>query len=228
MTRVFGCKCLAARVFVFWAVAVMSAVCQQVPAEILKGLSSDKFADRESAHAQLNEWARGKPAASVPALRKQVAVDEDPEIQVRCLSVLRELVIEKEFPGEGYLGISMFEMTVQVPGDQVPRRVIRIGMVLPGSAAEHAGLMANDLVIGLDDTIWRQDGMSTEFAKRIRDTRPGSEVTLVVQQGEKVSKLKVKVGLKPEEPGEEGAAAAQAARDRFFEKWLNKEDAVRR
>lgn len=228
MTRVFGCKCLGARVFSFWVFLIGSSVCQQIPADILGGLSSEKFADREQAHAKLHDWARAKPAASVPVLRKQVSTGEDPEVQVRCLSVLKDLVIEKEFPGEGYLGISMFEMSIQVPGDQLPRRVIRIGMVLPGSAAERAGLVANDLVIGLDDTIWRQDGMSTEFARRIRETRPGSEVTLLVQQGEKVSKLKVKVGLKPAEPGEEGAAAEQAAKDRFFERWLNKDGAARR
>lgn len=201
---------------------------QAIPAAILKNLSSEKFSDREAAQEELVNWSRKKPETSLRELHRQSLMAGDPEVRTRCMEVLRTRVLEQEFRGQGYLGISMVEMIVNIPGEAEIRHGIRIGMVQPGTAAEKAGLQANQVIVALNERIWRNDGMQADFARAILDTRPGTEVTLTLIEGKKLVKKKIRVGVKPELPGEEGQAVTEAAKERFFERWLDKQEAVAR
>lgn len=222
MTREFRRLFLDFRIFVFLVLPGFGvAMAQEIPAAILGSLSAEKFSDREAAQAELADWSRKQPARAIRALYKQSENAPDPETRVRCHTILRQMVIEHEFPGEGYLGISMNEIGVQVPGEKEARQGIRIGMVMPGTAAETAGLAPNDLIVGLGQQIWRQWGMRDDFSRLIRETPPGKEVLLHLLKGEKIVAKTVKLGIKPEEEGEEGRFAAKRAQERFFQRWLD-------
>jgi hypothetical protein len=230
MTRKFRRLSLNFRVFI-GCTALFSGgpLCAQaVPMAIIRDLSSDKFAERETAQAELREWSRKQPEKSIGELHRQWTSASDPEVKARCLAVLKELVLEREYGGEGYLGISMIEMIVQVPGENLPRRAIRIGMVMPGTAADVAGLLPNDLIVGLGDRVWRDGGMDSDFARIIRENRPGTEVSLLLLKDEKLVRKKIRLGSKPEAPGEEGQEIARIARDRFFQRWLDKQEPAKR
>jgi C-terminal processing protease CtpA/Prc len=90
-------------------------------------------------------------------LYRQSRVADDPEVRERCLGVLRELVNDEYLSeGEGYIGIRMRdEVAAAVPGDANPRNAIRVMQVVPDSAAERAGLLVDDLIVGLNDLVWR-------------------------------------------------------------------------
>jgi len=218
MTRKFRRSFLDFRFFLFGIFLFFSdgAIGQGIPAVIVKGLSSAKFAERESAQEELLKWSRKRPESSIRELHRQSMVAEDPEVRTRCMAALKKLVIEEEFRGDGYLGISMAEMTVQVPGEAEPRQGITINMVQPATAAEVAGLLPNQVIVGLDDRIWRKPGMMQDFAKIIRESRNGTEITLFLLDGGKVVWKKIRVGSKPEET------------ERFFQRWLDKRESATR
>ena len=218
MTRKFRRSFLDFRFFLFWVLlfSVDGACGQGIPAAILKDLSSAKFAERESAQEELLKWGRKRPESSIKELHRQSTGAEDPEVRTRCMAALRKLVIEHEFRGDGYLGISMAEMTVQVPGEAEPRQGITINMVQPATAAELAGLSPGQVIVGLDERIWRKPGMMQDFAKIIRESRHGTEVTLFLLEGGNVVGKKIRVGSKPEET------------EKFFQRWLDKREPAAR
>jgi S1-C subfamily serine protease len=63
--------------------------------------------------------------------------------------------------------------------------------------AAKGGVKANDLITRLND-----DPVNDlqEFVKKIRETKPGTEITLTVLREGKDVKLKVKVGKQPNQP----------------------------
>jgi S1-C subfamily serine protease len=201
---------------------------QAIPSAILKNLSSEKFAERESAEEALFRWSGQQPQSAVQELLRQAFHAEDPELRVRCMAALKRRVLAEEYKGQGFLGINMMEMVVKIPGEQELRRAIRISAIQPGTAAEHAGLKANQLIVALGGRVWLEDGMQSDFARVILDTSPGSEVTLTLLEGEKLIKKKIRVGVRPELPGEDGKVATDAAKERFFSRWLDKRGAAAR
>lgn len=201
---------------------------EPVPASIVESLASEQFSDREAAQIELRNWSRKQPEKSIQELHRLALDAEDPEVRSRCWSALKDLVIEREYRSDGYLGIQMFEMPVEVPGDRKPRRAIRVDWVKPGSAAEAGGIVAGDVIIGLDDAIWREPGMNQQFGKKIAASRPGTEVRLHFLKDGKVVSKKIALGEKPlaQNPAEiDIEAANQAAKDQFFQRWLDKRGA---
>ena len=163
-------------------------------------------------------------------------VAPEPETRERCLAVLRELVHDEYAKnGEGFIGISMRDEQAMVPGDPKPRGVIRVLRVLPDSAADRADLRLNDLIVGLDDQVWREEMPSRTFSENVRGMKPDTRVTLkVLRAGELVS-LEVILGRRPliaDEPFLDQRdldlrAAEKAAKDAYFRRWLERRKAAR-
>lgn len=103
----------------------------------------------------------------------------DPEIRVRCMSVLRQLVIDDYLKeGDGYIGIALLGEMTKIPQDPKPRGVIRITQVQPNSPASRAAILVGDRIIGLDREIWYEADMYIKFQNRIKATKPDTRVTL--------------------------------------------------
>jgi S1-C subfamily serine protease len=145
--------------------------------------------------------------------------------------VLRELVNDEySRDGEGFIGISMRDELAQVPGDPKPRGAIRVVQVLRDSAAARAGLRLNDLIVGLDDLIWREETPSRTFSEKIRGMKPETRITLkILRDGELVS-TEVKLGRRPlvaespflDQRNLDLKAAEKAAKDAYFRRWLER------
>lgn len=198
----------------------------RIPPLIYEGLAAEKFADRESAQRQLLEWSRKLPEKSLPLLYRQSQEAPDPEIRSRCLGVLKDLVIEREYKADGFLGIGMSEVGVELPNKGGATQAIRVTMVVVGSGAEQAGITAGALIVGLDDQTWKKEGMMGEFSGKIRNLKPGNEVTLQLLENGGIVRKKVKLGERPiaslDPENEEPAMANQRAKDLFFRQWLDK------
>lgn len=136
----------------------------ELPRDSFQRLNAEGYRDREDAQAELLGWARRHPAEALDELFRQSRTAEDPEVRERCLGVLRELVNDEySREGEGFIGISMRNEVAMVPGDPKPRGVIRVVHVVPDSAADCAGLRINDLIVGLNDLVWREEQPSLPF-----------------------------------------------------------------
>jgi hypothetical protein len=205
------------------------AVASEALQNCYEQLKSPSFRERESAQAELLAWSRKQPDSVRMELLKQAKTADDPEVRERCLAVLKELVFDLYLlDGEGFIGISLKDETVQVPGDPKLRSVIRITQVQPGSPGEQAGLKLNDLIVGIEDRVWYGIEPSSEFRAKILDFKPQTQVKLKLLRDGEALECSVKLGRKPVMPPTalfKGAefdleALDRASKEAFFKGWL--------
>jgi len=199
-----------------------------IPPLLLDGLSADKFAEREKTQARLVDWARKHPSpdAADRLLLAQMQEAEDPEIRSRCREALKAFVLEREYQADGFLGVRMEELLVQLPGGAGEGKALRVTGVVDDSAASHAGITEGTLIIGLGARTWKDGQMALEFTDQIRRTRPGTTVTLQLLVEAAVVKKELKIGERPtlaaNVDGADPAKANELAREKFFQGWLDK------
>lgn len=85
-------------------------------------------------------------------------------------------------PEPGFLGVAMAPWPV--PGSEPPSACVRVTGLVPGSAAEKAGLREGDVIVSLDgQPIAAAPGeVLTRFSQTVRSRGPGAEVKLVVRR----------------------------------------------
>jgi len=89
-----------------------------------------------------------------------------------------------------------YEEELPIPEVAVGAMIIE---VLPGTAAEEAGLQEGDIVVAVDS---QQIGPAGNLARLIIQYEPGDRVTLTVRRGDEEStEIRVKLGENPDDPG---------------------------
>jgi len=202
----------------------------ELPSKALGDLGSEEFREREIAQVELLAWSRKQPEAAMTELFKLSQEAEDPEVRQRCLTVLRDLVIDEySREGEGFIGIALKDEISNVPGDLKPRRVIRVTEVRLDTPARQAGILMNDLIVGLNGQVWHDEDASLPFREKIRAMKPNTKVDLkVLREGELVD-CKVTLARRPvlaDRPFFNGQnfdpeASERAAKDAYFRRWLS-------
>lgn len=212
------------------AILVIFASAEQVPKQLLEGLSSDQFKVRESSQAELEKWADEKGSAGVTAIYRVHMESDDPEIRSRCLEALRTQS-DKDYlkDGIGYLGVQMREEMVELPGDDKPRVCIRITLVQPGSQAEVAGIIAGDLIASLDGKKWYELGALDEFSKAIASFKPLRKIIFEIKRAEVAELIEVPVvlGKRPVDDlrmlyYNDPEQLEKEAREKHFDEWFKK------
>ena len=214
----------------------VGASAAEIPPGPLANLASDQFRTRKQAEAEILAWARQRPEVAMDLIFEHSRTSPDPEVRERCLSILKDLVADEYLrEGEGYIGIRMQDELANVPGDPKPRGAIRVIQVVAGSAAETAGLQMNDLIVGLNQEVWHDGGISFAFSDRIRQFKPNAVVHLKVVRAGNLMDVPVKLGRRPlfaenpfiEQTEEEIAEAEKAAQAAHFRRWLENRRARR-
>jgi hypothetical protein len=101
------------------------------------------------------------------------------------LGLLAPALAQEDGSGEqqpGFLGVSMAEWAV--PDSDPPQAVVRVSGVVPGSAAEAAGVEPDDLILAVDglSTAAAPGEVLQAFAERIRGRHAGSRVELQLRR----------------------------------------------
>jgi predicted metalloprotease with PDZ domain len=210
---------------------VAFASAQQVPKELLEGLSSDEFKQREASQLEIQKWADANGEVGIKAIYKIYSESDDPEVISRCLVVLRKLS-EKDYmsDGKGYLGVRLAEENLLVPGEEKAQIGIRIITVMQGSQAEVAGIKAGDVIVSMDGKKWHEPGAINEFTNTVSSYKPLRKVVFEIKRPgeEKLLEIPVILGKRPVENLDEMyyrpmEDLEKMARDRHFEEWLNKQ-----
>jgi membrane-associated protease RseP (regulator of RpoE activity) len=203
---------------------------EAVPKGVFKALESEDFKLRESAQMDVLVWARKNPRVAVNELLRLSADSgsPSPEVRERCMQVLRQLAAD-EFAteGDGYVGISMRDQMVRVPGEQSDRWAVMVMEVVADSAAAESGLSAGDVIVELDGQRWKQEA-SNLFSEQIRKHKPGARVRLGVLRDGKLLNISVKLRRRPAHAdqfmlgvdADEQKAMEQQAMEVHFERWL--------
>jgi len=215
-----------------WILSVSAAAAFDQPdAGLLGRLGSEDFKERMSAQGALLEWARKQPETAKDWLFDHSVNDADPEVRRRYTAVLKELMADEYLKdGEGYVGVMMMAVQVQVPGDPAPRFGVSVSLVVPDSAAAKAGLVVGDLIVEAGDQSWKDPGVVDLFSNWVRGHKPGQKVTLKLLRNGKVLSLDLVLGRRPPESGmfmfgeapdsATLAREAEAAKDAYFRNWF--------
>ncbi|MFO0831652.1 MAG: trypsin-like peptidase domain-containing protein [Phycisphaerales bacterium] len=91
-----------------------------------------------------------------------------------------QAIIDGQKPRSGYLGVSMDLDIVRFGGDHFEGQGVRVTLVQPGSPAEKAGMVAGDVIVGVDGE--GVDGRDLVRAL-IGAHRPGSNAVVKVYRG---------------------------------------------
>lgn len=123
---------------------------------------------RSRAHAGLAEWGERYPRYLLHRLGRAYAIEEDLERRYQLERLLRDLAARcLFFQPRAFLGVNF---NFEVLADGTP--AIRLISILPGSAAEKAGLKDNDLILAVDGTPIENSFDPSAFARRIRSFLP--------------------------------------------------------
>lgn len=202
---------------------------EPIPENLVKGLSSEEFARREAAQADLLGWAQKSPKNAVSELVRLSQADDDPEIRKRALQVLRTLAdADYLSEGQGYLGILMQEEFLEAGQEGNGKAGIRVLDVMKGSPAEKADLRRGDLIVSLDGKGWQGAGAVTEFGNTVAAKKPLVEVTLMVKRGEPDPiAVTMKLGKRPvpdlRMAGGDLEFLEDQAKERHFKEWLRQQ-----
>lgn len=210
--------------------AISSLLAEELPPDqLLRGIASEVFSERESAQAELTEWSMRHPKAATPALLKLSESDEDPEVRKRSLNVLRALSEADYFSdGQGYIGIMMDEVMLEAGEGGEFSMGIRVLNVMMGSPAEKADLRAGDMIIALDGNGWKGNGALAQFGETIAAKKPLVEVKLTVRRaGGEPLEVTMKLGRRPiadlRAAGGDLRLLEERAREQHFKEWLGKQ-----
>jgi hypothetical protein len=162
-------------------------------------LSSENFRERIESRDRLLEWGRKDPARAMDLLYTEHAAAGDAEARILLREALRALVVEnhQKNHGEGYVGVRMLELNVAVPGDEVPRTGVQVIGVEPESPADHAGLVAGDVIVSLDGLRWSGPGATDAFTAAVRKHKPQETVKLGLLRNGEVNEVSVTLGIRP-------------------------------
>lgn len=208
----------------------------ELPADAIKKMASDEFAVRRLGYEQAKEWAQKNLKNAPEMLYKEWKRSPDPEVKTRCYTLMKETLLQRKYGrGRGFVGVRMEE--VAIPGKKGAAALVgvRVMQVLPDTPGKKAGLVAGDVVTGVDAVDFSKrpgrrlpDHATNEFSRYIQSKHPGDTITLhIVRAGKKIQK-KVTLMKRPAEADRFGdplgrrAEARREARERYFNDWLKK------
>ncbi len=225
-----GILCLLSQLFF----VLLSSVCVAVelPSESLGRLADNEFKVREAAQQEVLIWARKNPQKSPGLLLRYLRKTADPEVQFLCSEVLMSLAKEEyATDGKGFIGIQMRDEMVIMPESGKQQAAIRITSILPGLAAEKAGLKVGELLVGINGKGWPSPATSA-MREQVEDMKPTTKIILQVIRNKKLEDVEVTLVKRPlaaDNPALElmpGRAAEAEKRqwEQYFQKWKKRYD----
>lgn len=177
------------------------ALCQdEATRALVDSLASEAFKQRTKAQMDLSRWALEQPDVSQEWLFRELEATEDPEVRIRLREVMKEVVVaEHQKDGPGYVGISMLDVEVMVPGDDgaEARAGVSISRVQADTPASRAGLLAGDVVVSVDQLKWTNGPATPGFQAAIMKHKPGDKVELGILRGAELKKVEVTLAARP-------------------------------
>ncbi len=209
---------------------------EEVPKQLLDGLSADQYKQREEYQVELEKWVNDKGATAISSIYGVYTKSDDPEVRSRCLRVLRAQS-DKEYlnEGQGYLGVQLWEEIVGLPGDDKPRVCARVTFIMPDSQAELAGIRVGDVLTALDGKKWYERGAMNELIQIISSHKPLRKVIFQVKRVGEAELIEVPVILGKRPVADlrmmgidDLKQLEKEARDAHFKEWLKKQSLVNR
>lgn len=189
------------KILSIFVISFTIAFAEEVPREIVRGLESNRFIEREVAQKALLEWGESGEVARIRSIGALSRSFEKPELSHRASVVLRELS-DRNYLAEGrsgFVGISMNEVQFIAENGKQNDYAVFVADVMESSPAEAAGLEVGDVIRALNGGGWKVPGAVEDFQEKIADMRPLTKVVLSVARGEEILNIKMVLGRRPVE-----------------------------
>ena len=178
--------------------------------QLIPMLGSPSFKEREDATAGLIEI--GAPAFA--RLRDAYHSTDNLEVLLRIEHIVRTAYLNHHvYDRSGFLGINL--QTYVANTEENPRLPagtvgVKVGRVIPGTSAEKAGMLAEDVIFQVDGEPIRGEGMQVveSFSAIIRAKGPGGKLNLTLLRGTEEIPMVITIGRCPEEIAKQGTVRA--------------------
>lgn len=155
-------------------------------------LGAPELEVRNRAQDVLSAKGAERPRQTITELAGFYRTAEDLEVQARLEVILRELAREWMFYlPPGFLGIN-FQMIGYGEGS----RATEVRQVIPGGAADQAGLKMGDLILKLGDVDIGELSNQEAFVAYVATFRPGTKLFLEIKRGDTFLTLPLEVGVR--------------------------------
>lgn len=159
---------------------------------LIEDLGAEKLEVRLKAQESLVRLAEATPRQIIIELARAYGETNDLEVEARLEAVLSRLAREWMFyHPPGFMGINFRMVSLENQGS-----VIEVLQVIPGGAAEDAGIRANDRILSFNGTEINDMPDQEAFADTIAALQPGSLVELVVLRNGRSAQLRLALGVR--------------------------------
>ncbi|WP_035608683.1 PDZ domain-containing protein [Haloferula sp. BvORR071] len=183
----------AARVLALAAATLGEAAAGELET-LVEGLANEDFKTREESTTELVRRGQAEPGIVRPLVLHHYFKNPDPEIRLRCETILRELATESY----GFLGVQ-YRAREYFDEDGKTRQGIELLMVLEGKAANLAGLKVGDILMEVDGKTLDGEDPAAVFGRTVRLLGPGRKTTVKIDRTGEVLVLPVVTGAAPKE-----------------------------
>lgn len=196
--------------------------------QLIPKLASPSYKEREEATAGLIEI--GAPAFA--RLRDAYQSTSDLEVLLRIEHIVRTAYLNHHvYDRSGFLGINLQPYVANAEEDpRLPAGTagVKVGRIIPGTSAERAGMLKDDVIFEVDGGPVPGEGMQVveEFSAIIRARGPGGKMSLTLLRGTQQIEMLITIGRCPEEIARSGTV--RAVSDNHFKaaakfpKWWSK------
>lgn len=181
--------------------------------QLLSQLNAAEFAHRDAATDTLKIWAHKHPDQALVQFPRHIATAPGPEAQQRLTHILREIYLPKN---RALYGFQFLAQRHPAPGGGT-RTILKVQMVVKGTAAARDGLRSKDQIIALNgkpiDPKLDDESLLVEFARH----QQGKPTTFHIMRAGK----KIKLELTPS--AREFLPEEKKQQMKHFQRWLAKE-----
>lgn len=181
-------------------------------------LGHDDWKRREAATKRLSRAGKG----AIPILRETYRRTRDPEVKFRVEKITLVLFTRLIYVGIPYLGIRFQIALKPPPRAEEGEGAYEIVEVIPGSAAEKAGLRVGDLILAFGERRVRKGQHTEVLCAWIQSCKVGQEVEMEIVREERRLKVRIRLGsLRPGdiEDDDDLEAKVETDRDKKFQIW---------
>jgi predicted metalloprotease with PDZ domain len=183
--------------------------------ELVKQLGHADLRKRNEAEEELQARAEGQPREMMMRLAEHLGRAEDLEVRARLEKLLTGLAREWIFyHPPAFMGIN-YRMVYLEDDD----KAVEVLQVLPGEAAEQAGIQANDRILEFEGVDIGDMENQEAFADAIAALQPGQLVEVVVLRKGREAQIRFPLGVRDLEHMNIPVAAAEE--EQKITEWLS-------
>lgn len=165
---------------------------------LIEQLAHPRFSTRERATQELCELTEADLPLLVDRYRR---LENRFEVKRRIRYIAEYIFHRGQMTGRnGFMGVQVHEIVmpdVLDPATGQSARGVLVRRVIPGFAAERAGLKDYDLIVALNDQGLPEDPSTRSFVQKVGSHPPGSMIKLRVLRAAESRSVRVKLGAEP-------------------------------